>query len=295
MADSTGGGIWNLKSVDSKSSYLFLIAGCPEEKMRPSLSRFGQRLRALRLAKGWSQETLALTCDLDRTYIGSIERGERNVSLINIQKIASALGVPVRELFLTARGLARSASRRPAVPRRLAAARLILRGEPRPGQRSLCRRERLRRRTVGRADDGSHRVTPPANVRAAHVTSPITTAAAGQGRVGQVSLFGLSLTSCHAPVRSLAGALDDQAVVGADDVDGSGAPPPAGVVDENRAAVDERRLHGFAEDLDDAATGGRRGRAGRGQVRRNLIRPVIRSSSTTAPPPAAVASSETPT
>ena len=60
---------------------------------------FGKRLRALRAAKGLSQEKLALTCDLDRTYIGGIERGERNVSLVNIQKIASALGVPVRELF----------------------------------------------------------------------------------------------------------------------------------------------------------------------------------------------------
>ena len=60
---------------------------------------FGKRLRALRAAKGLSQEKLALTCDLDRTYIGGIERGERNVNLVNIQKIASALGVPVRELF----------------------------------------------------------------------------------------------------------------------------------------------------------------------------------------------------
>ena len=60
---------------------------------------FGQRLRALRVTKGLSQEKLALTCDLDRTYIGGIERGERNVSLINIEKIAEALGVPVRELF----------------------------------------------------------------------------------------------------------------------------------------------------------------------------------------------------
>ena len=56
-------------------------------------------MRELRTAKGFSQEALALICDLDRTYIGGIERGERNVSLINIKKIAEALGVPVRELF----------------------------------------------------------------------------------------------------------------------------------------------------------------------------------------------------
>ena len=60
---------------------------------------FGKRVRELRMAKGLSQEALALACDLDRTYIGGIERGERNVSLINIEKIAVALGVPVRELF----------------------------------------------------------------------------------------------------------------------------------------------------------------------------------------------------
>lgn len=60
---------------------------------------FGQRVRKLRAEKGLSQEALALACELDRTYIGGIERGERNVSLINIQKIAAALGVPVKELF----------------------------------------------------------------------------------------------------------------------------------------------------------------------------------------------------
>ena len=60
---------------------------------------FGQRLRELRTKKGVSQETLALACGLDRTYIGGIERGERNVSLINIEKIAGALGVQVQELF----------------------------------------------------------------------------------------------------------------------------------------------------------------------------------------------------
>ena len=60
---------------------------------------FGRRVRELRKEQGLSQEALALVCALDRTYIGGIERGERNVSLINIEKIAVALGVPVRELF----------------------------------------------------------------------------------------------------------------------------------------------------------------------------------------------------
>jgi len=60
---------------------------------------FGQRVRELRMAKGLSQEALALACDLDRSYISGVERGERNVSLGNIRKIAAALGVPARDLF----------------------------------------------------------------------------------------------------------------------------------------------------------------------------------------------------
>jgi transcriptional regulator with XRE-family HTH domain len=61
--------------------------------------RFGERVRELRKSKGLSQEALALACDLDRTYIGGVERGERNISLINIHKIAAALGAKTRELF----------------------------------------------------------------------------------------------------------------------------------------------------------------------------------------------------
>lgn len=60
---------------------------------------FGRRVRWFRKRQGLSQETLALACGLDRTYIGSVERGERNLSLINIYKIADALGVSAGELF----------------------------------------------------------------------------------------------------------------------------------------------------------------------------------------------------
>jgi transcriptional regulator with XRE-family HTH domain len=61
--------------------------------------RFGRRMRELRKLKQLSQETLALACNLDRTYIGGVERGERNVSLINIYKIAEGLGIKAKELF----------------------------------------------------------------------------------------------------------------------------------------------------------------------------------------------------
>ena len=60
---------------------------------------FGKRLRQLRKARGFSQESLALASSLDRTYVSSVERGERNISLINIYKVASALGVSPKELF----------------------------------------------------------------------------------------------------------------------------------------------------------------------------------------------------
>jgi len=60
---------------------------------------FGGKVRSLRQARGLSQEGLALACALDRTYVGSVERGERNISLVNICKIAHALGVSPRDLM----------------------------------------------------------------------------------------------------------------------------------------------------------------------------------------------------
>ncbi|MCL7466237.1 helix-turn-helix transcriptional regulator [Phaeovulum sp. NW3] len=64
---------------------------------------FGKRLRELRKAQGYSQEGFALTVELDRTYIGGIERGERNPGLKTILRIAEALGVPAAELFTSNR------------------------------------------------------------------------------------------------------------------------------------------------------------------------------------------------
>ncbi|MGH9680566.1 MAG: helix-turn-helix domain-containing protein [Candidatus Acidiferrales bacterium] len=61
--------------------------------------RFGRALRRKRTKLGVSQEAFADMCELDRSYIGGIERGERNVALVNIEKIAKTLRLTVAELF----------------------------------------------------------------------------------------------------------------------------------------------------------------------------------------------------
>lgn len=60
---------------------------------------FGKRLHELRKLKGYSQEQLADRANLHRTYIGAIERGEQNVSLDNIAKIAKALSSEIADFF----------------------------------------------------------------------------------------------------------------------------------------------------------------------------------------------------
>ena len=61
--------------------------------------RFGKKVKFLRTEKGWSQEKLALTADLDRTYLPGIEKGERNVSITVIEKIANALDIEIQVLM----------------------------------------------------------------------------------------------------------------------------------------------------------------------------------------------------
>jgi transcriptional regulator with XRE-family HTH domain len=61
--------------------------------------RFGKKVRQLRENRGWSQERFAGECGLHRTYVGGIERGERNPTLKNIYAIAEALGEPLKALF----------------------------------------------------------------------------------------------------------------------------------------------------------------------------------------------------
>lgn len=63
------------------------------------LIKFGERVRDLRKERGLSQEQLAFKADLHRTYIGMIERAEKNITLINIEKIANALEVSLSEFL----------------------------------------------------------------------------------------------------------------------------------------------------------------------------------------------------
>ena len=61
--------------------------------------KIGLRLKELRNEKGLSQEKFSFVCELDRTYIASIEQGKRNVSVANIEKIAKGLDMSVYEFF----------------------------------------------------------------------------------------------------------------------------------------------------------------------------------------------------
>ena len=63
------------------------------------LEKVGNRIKELRAKSDLSQEKLAFISELDRTYIGSVERGERNISVINLNKIAKALDVLLFDLL----------------------------------------------------------------------------------------------------------------------------------------------------------------------------------------------------
>ena len=64
-------------------------------------SKIGNRIKELRDVKKMSQKDLAYVSDLDRSYIASVEKGQRNISIVNIEKIAVALEVALKEFFNT--------------------------------------------------------------------------------------------------------------------------------------------------------------------------------------------------
>lgn len=74
-------------------------------KKHPVFVKIGKRIRELRKVKGFSQESFAYEVGLDRTYMGSVERGERNIAAINLIRIAKALKVEMGDLFPSTRVL----------------------------------------------------------------------------------------------------------------------------------------------------------------------------------------------
>lgn len=85
-----------LHTLHTKSSFGILLMPMIKSKI---LVKFGDNVREIRKSKGLSQEQLSFKADLHRTYIGMIERAEKNITLLNIEKIAKALEVEIIELL----------------------------------------------------------------------------------------------------------------------------------------------------------------------------------------------------
>lgn len=86
-------------TLSRQSSIVQLSTKLHLRNMEDIKVKFGQRVKELRLAKGYSQEKLAEISDLDRTYIPGIEAGKRNVSLVVVEKIAKAFTISISELL----------------------------------------------------------------------------------------------------------------------------------------------------------------------------------------------------
>ena len=63
----------------------------------PTLLKLGKNLRKARESRGWSQEEMAARCDVHRTYVGSVERGEYNVTVLTLKKMTKTLGISIRD------------------------------------------------------------------------------------------------------------------------------------------------------------------------------------------------------
>ncbi|MEA1010437.1 helix-turn-helix transcriptional regulator [Bacillus cereus] len=84
-------------TIDSKEVIEISSGRAAEDQQ--FLNALGKRIRKLRVNKEWTQERLAFKSNLDRTYIGGIERGERNPTALNLKKIADALKVPLEHVL----------------------------------------------------------------------------------------------------------------------------------------------------------------------------------------------------
>ena len=71
----------------------------PRSTPHPALERLGARIRILREAKGWNQERFAAEAGIDRSYAHGLERGVRNITVLKLRQIATALGVKMTAFF----------------------------------------------------------------------------------------------------------------------------------------------------------------------------------------------------
>ena len=92
-------GILSRGIISIKNSVWDMAKPSPSHAGSPVLAALGATIRKIRLKKGFSQESVALASELGRSYFGGIERGEHNVAVINLEKIAMALEVDIRDLF----------------------------------------------------------------------------------------------------------------------------------------------------------------------------------------------------
>lgn len=90
------------KSVDPKSTSIRCSRSMSRtsDRKESARQRFARNLKAKRTDLGMSQESLAEEAGLHRTYIGSVERGERNVSIDGMERLAKALGLDIADLLL---------------------------------------------------------------------------------------------------------------------------------------------------------------------------------------------------
>jgi transcriptional regulator with XRE-family HTH domain len=77
----------------------FMAKPSPTHAGNPVLIKLGKKIRLIREQKALSQESVALASGIDRSYFGGIERGEHNVAVINLEKIAIALDIKIKDLF----------------------------------------------------------------------------------------------------------------------------------------------------------------------------------------------------
>ena len=76
-----------------------MVSTISKQTKHPTLVAFGAAIRQRRLELGYSQEAFGDACGIDRSYMGGVERGDRNVTLLNLMKIIEGLGISPSEFF----------------------------------------------------------------------------------------------------------------------------------------------------------------------------------------------------